>query len=218
MPRPVPSMVLFLISSILSNGEKSFDRSSSLIPIPVSTTWNFRYILSSSSASLKPTFNVTVPFSVYLTAFVRILVTHCFILTSSPKSLSGVFSSTLTITSSPLSSAFTDIMFKRSLTMELKWYSTLRMSIFPASILEKSRMSLTIPRRELPALLTFCAYSLICGSLFSLRIISFIPRTAFIGVLISWDIFERKLLLASLAFFATSRSISSCCSCLVLSI
>ena len=58
-------------------------------------------------------------------------------------------------------------------------------SILPASILEKSRISFTRDRRVLPDTRIFSAYSSICCSDASLRIISSIPRTAFMGVRIS---------------------------------
>ena len=42
IPRPVPSILRFLVSSTLSNGENSLSRSSGLMPIPVSFTETFR--------------------------------------------------------------------------------------------------------------------------------------------------------------------------------
>ena len=50
------------------------------------------------------------------------------------------------------------------------------------------------------------------GSVLSRIIISSSPSTAFIGVRISWLMFERKVLLAVLAALATFKSVSSCCS------
>ena len=89
IPRPVPSIVLFLISSILSNGEYSFAISLSLIPIPVSLTSKWSVIEFSSFFS-NDTLKATVPLSVYLTALVSRFVTTCFNLISSPISIEGI--------------------------------------------------------------------------------------------------------------------------------
>ena len=87
-PSPVPSTVLFRSISRRWNLVKSFSRSSSFIPIPVSLT---DAVISSVSLScFSPrTAKVTYPFSVYLTALLRILVRICLTLTSSPESSSG---------------------------------------------------------------------------------------------------------------------------------
>ena len=55
-------------------------------------------------------------------------------------------------------------------------------SILPASILLKSRMSLTSPSKFLPALRMFSAYSIIVSLFASRKTISSMPRIAFNGV------------------------------------
>ena len=150
-----------------------------------------------------------LPFSVYLTALVRMFVATCLSLISSPYKRCGILGSTFTTSSRFLSSARFLIMLTRSLRIDATSYSTGTISIFPASILEKSRISLIMPSRELPALLMASAYSKILSSVLSLRIISSIPSTAFIGVLISWDILDKKALFASLAAWASSTASTS---------
>ena len=77
-------------------------------------------------------------------------------------------------------------------------------SILPFSIFEKSRMSLIIASNELEADLIAAACCRASSSLLSRRINSAIPLMAFIGVRISWDILETKLLLALSAAWAFS--------------
>ena len=86
-------------------------------------------------------------------------------------------------------------------------------SILPASIFEKSRISLISDSSVLLALSIFAAYSLIFPSLHSRNTISFIPMIALMGVRISWDMFARKSLFAWFAcsarvFAARSSSLS----------
>ena len=88
MPRPVPSIFLFLSSSSLWNGVKRASISSSLMPIPVSVTLKLRFILfpaGPSESSAKSTSRATEPSMVYFTAFVRRFITHCLMRISSPK-------------------------------------------------------------------------------------------------------------------------------------
>ena len=194
-------MVRLRFSSIRSKALKSFEISSSLMPIPVSLTLNFSQIELSSRCS-KSTDKVTVPFSVYLTALVKMFVTTCLILISSPKSTLGIFSLAFVTSCNPFLSARGLIILTKSFKTELSAYSTGIISILPASILLKSKMSFTILSREFPALRKFSAYSKIFLSLDSRKIISSIPKMALIGVLISCDILERK----SLLFFAACNA------------
>ena len=161
----------------------------------------------SDSFFSKLTAKVTLPFSVYLTALVSIFVMTCLILTSSPSRLFGISLSISSFSASPLSSALVRIILTRSLITEESSYSTGIISILPASILEKSSISLTNPSRLEPAVLILEAYVRISSSSHSLSIISFIPSTALIGVRISWDMFDKNADLAS--FAATARSDTS---------
>ena len=142
----------------------------------------------------------------YLTALVRILVIICFILISSPKRMLGSFGLAFAINLMPFLLARVCIILTRSFKTELSWYSTGIISILPASIFEKSKISLIIPKRLIPACLRFSAYSSVEGSFDSRKIISSIPSIALIGVLISWLIFDKNSLFVLLACNAINLS------------
>ena len=180
------------------------------MPMPVSLTLTQSKI-SSSEIFLNVTVKVTPPFSVYLTALVKIFVITCLIRISSPKSSLGKFSSASMWNANSFFSARFWTILTKSLSNELNAYSTGIISILPASIFEKSKMSLTIPSKEFPALLIFSAYSRMVSFSDSRRIISFIPKIALMGVRISWLIFERNCdldLLAALAAMTASFNAS----------
>ena len=80
--------------------------------------------------------------------------------------------------------------------------------MFPCLILEKSNMSLIRLNSIWLALFIVYACSSIVSSLFSQRIISFMPITVLIGVRISWDMLARNFALDSLATMATCFSCS----------
>ena len=146
------------------------------------------------------------------------LSTHCFMRISSPKSTWGMDGSTSMLSLSPLSSALLRTIFIRSLIVELNSYSTGMISILPASILEKSSRSFIRLKRVFPEFLISAAYLSISISLLSLRIISSMPRTALMGVLISCETLDRKVDFASDEALATRRSSLSCCSRFISSI
>ena len=206
MPRPVPSIVRFRFSSIRSKGAKSFFMSSFLMPMPVSFTLTCSFTWCSSSFS-GVTDSVTDPVSVYLTALVRMFVTTCLMRISSPIITCGSSCPALTISCRPLSDARFRIMLIRSFSTDAGSYSTGMISILPASILEKSRMSLTMPSRLPPALRRSSAYRMMPSSVDSRRIISSMPRIALIGVRISCDILDRK---RDFARFAASACSAIC--------
>ena len=157
-PKPVPSLVLFFSRSTRSNLPKSLPIFSSLIPIPVSDTAMMSSMTDLPSGLFSPflpvIFSETLPSSVYFTALFRMFVITCLTLTTSPKSLSGRFSSTSVSKVRFFCLALKLIMLLTSLMTELSWYSTSTISILPSSIFEKSRMSLMMARRLLPALST----------------------------------------------------------------
>ena len=80
-------------------------------------------------------------------------------------------------------------------------------SIFPASIFEKSRMSLMIFNSVSPERLMLFASSLTLGSLVSLSMISLSPRMEFTGVRISWDMWATNMVFASFLAFSISRTL-----------
>ena len=82
---------------------------------------------------------------------------------------------------------------------------------FPLSILETSRMSLMRLRRCCPEAVIFFVYSrTLTGFSASMDKSVVKPKTAFMGVRISWDILERKVVLDSLAIWAACSASASC--------
>ena len=150
------------------------------------------------------TVKVTVPPAfVYLIALVIRLVSTCLIFILSPYKCSGVSRLTSTMIFISFSAAREYAICKISFNRELKEYSALTNSILPDSILDISRISLIRESRNFPEESTLDAYSSIGSSQLSLSIISFMPKTALIGVRISCDILARKSLLARFAFSAS---------------
>ncbi len=116
--------------------------------------------------------------------------------TGSPQTISGTWLSTSHNSSRPCSSARSANVFKVFSTHSLRSKSIISRSILPASIFEKSSMSLMTINRESAESLTVSRYSR-CSlerSVSSAR--SVIPITPFIGVRISWLMLARNSLLA----------------------
>ena len=131
----------------------------------------------------------------------------CLILISSPSMVDGMFSSTSSTSLTFLPFRRTLIMVETSIIIEDIWNGSVTRSILPASILEKSRISLIIVSREAEAFLIMMAFSLAKESVVSRIINSDMPLMAFIGVRISWDILARKLVFALSALSARSLAV-----------
>ena len=179
--------------------------SSLRMPIPVSFT-DTSMITELAMRPASSMEKVIVPVSVYFTALVSRFMMTCSMRTSSPKSSEGSVLSTLTMNSRFLSLALSEMELTRLLIMPASSYLTGIISILPSSILEKSSMLLMMVRSVLPADLIFPEYSRMPSSSDSLYIISFMPRMALMGVLISWDIWAKNLLLDSPAAMAASAA------------
>ena len=205
IPRPVPSICLFFVSSRRSKETKSLSLSSSRMPIPVSITATNSSV---SLPSVRPllTDSVIEPLSVYFTAFVSRFMITCETRTSSPYKRLGNVSSISSVKSSPLAVALVSTDITKPLTICAVSYSASTSSIFPSSIFEKSRILFISVSKVLDAVPILSAYSRIFGSFVSWRIISFMPRTALIGVRISWDICAKNWLLALSARIALSAA------------
>ncbi len=133
----------------------------------------------------------------------RRYINTCLILMLSPKRVLGILGSILA-KKSVFSDAYSDeTSLIISVISSLKSYFAGYSSILLESSLENSRMLLIIFRSWLDDCLIFSASSLDSGSRSSLRISSFIPMMAFIGVLISCVTFARNLLLLSRAVSMT---------------
>ena len=88
-PKPVPSIVVFLSSSILSNFRNKFLILLSLIPRPVSLTEIYNTDLRLAISLTHVTCKTISPLSVYLAALVKIFKTICFNLPTSPFRVPG---------------------------------------------------------------------------------------------------------------------------------
>ena len=100
------------------------------------------------------------------------------------------------------------IIFATSCIILLKSYSTGIISIFPDSIFEKSSISFIKVSNVCPAFWMLKAYSRMFSSLLSRNIMASMPRTALIGVLISWDMLAKNRPFVSLDISASCFSFS----------
>ena len=135
---------------------------------------------------------VILPRAVNFAALLRRFSKTCLMRMLSPYSSLGRSGETSRISSTSFSFNLVMTIFATSYTMDIGSYFTSLTSILPDSIFVKSRISLIIVSSDLPASLIWLIYSLATGGSSSLRAISAIPITAFMGVLISWLILARK--------------------------
>ena len=202
-PRPVPPYLRVVEPSAWVNGVKMAARRSSGIPMPVSRTEK-RIMTDSASSDSVSALITTSPSWVNFMALPARLVIIWRILPGSPFNFDGTSGSILQISSRPASAARIASSSAVSSTVVLKSKSIISMLSFPASILEKSRMSLISSKRFSPLLRTISA-NWSCSpfrSVSSKRLVK--PITPFIGVRISWLMLARKVLLAMLADSAAS--------------
>ena len=102
----------------------------------------------------------------------------------------------------------------KSLINSRKSYFLDTISIFPASIMEKSKISLIIPNKSTLASRMLSEYRTVWGSLVSDKIMSFMPKTASIGARSSLEMVDKNAVLALLAattLLETSIRASRCC-------
>ena len=157
---------------------------SSGMPIPVSCTEKHSRA-SRAVCNSAPTRTATSPCSVNLMALPIRLTSTCLRRTGSPTSSSGTLGSNKHFSFRPFCRAWKLSPFTISATHSRKLNSTFSSSTFPASIFEKSRMSLMIAIRELAEAPTMPRYSRCSGLTGVSRSSCAIPIIPFIGVLIS---------------------------------
>ena len=147
-PSPVPSILLFFSLSSLSYALKSFLRSSSLMPIPVSLTENL--ILHVSLVFSTPTaLRVNPPISVYFAALLSRFRSICLILPESPYMRFGSDSSISRSKARSFSLAFSLIMVTTEPRSSWVSYSCSARLILPDSILDiSSRSSIRLSRDD----------------------------------------------------------------------
>ena len=179
-------------------------QASALMPMPVSSTATVRRRTLPSMVVVART--VTAPFSVNFAAFDTKLVKTWRTRPGSPMTLSGSSGSKANTKSTPFSNIFPASNVAASLSTVLGRKGTCSNSTFPASILLKSRMSLSKSSKLSALELMMSAYS--CCSRFSVvRPSRFaMPITPFSGVRISWLITARKDAFASAAPSASLRA------------
>ena len=175
------------------------------MPMPVSDT-SKRSTTPSSPASSRRTCSAMAPRRVNLTAFDRRLARTCRSSRPSPTSASGTSGSTRcdSLTSLPCRRGANDFtrVSRRSRSRNA-WGST---TSLPASIFEKSRMSLMMSSSASAD----SRRASRCSRCPAVRSVSpsssVMPMTPFRGVRISWLTLARKMLLARLARSAASRA------------
>ena len=155
------------------------------MPIPVSRT-SKRTATAPSPDSARVTRRTTSPLSVNLTALPTRLVRTCRSRPGSPRSALGTSWRMRQSSSSPLAWAASAKDPRTSRTARRRSKSTISRSTRPASIFEKSRMSLMISSRARPEWSITSAYSRCSGVRLVSRRRRVMPMTPFMGVRISW--------------------------------
>ncbi len=202
----VPSTLRFLLESTCRKFSKIFFKSSSRMPQPLSSILNTRRSISGAVSFFPATEIFTKPFCVNFRALFKMLISICLIRRSSPRYRHGTDISNSLFSISPRWEATISIILSISPTRFLTWYSVFTSSIFPASTLDRSKISLIRASRLREAALISQAYSYTLRPLLSSIMISLSPTIAFMGVRISWDIFARNALLAIFACSACTRT------------
>ncbi len=146
MPSPVPPNLRATVSSSCVNFLNMLFRKSSLIPTPVSlmVTSIFWY---ASSPSTTVAFSSTEPFSVNFIALLSMLMSTWLILYGSPISFGAMRLSNSCAMISPFSSALWVSILIACAAIFFRSNDMLSIAILPASILDKSSMSLMITSR-----------------------------------------------------------------------
>ena len=187
-PRPVPPYSRVVLLSTWRNSSKITPKALSGMPMPVSAT------VSVSPPSWYRVVTVTVPSAVNFTALLRRLMRICFSLSSSVYNGGSSAASAFTSRSRSLLTSGSTVRRQRSTSgskLKLVAWTSMR----PASILERSRMSLINARRcsALTKIFSRFSYWRTGSASLARRITSRVkPMIAFIGVRSSCDMLARK--------------------------
>ena len=212
IPKPVPWTLLVVLFSALVKASKTVVRNWGVIPYPSSST-SIRRCSYWLERCFSPIIrNQILPFSgVYFTALERRLIKIWLILVTSPIR----FSCFTPVTSTWKCWSFTfdigRIMASTEDTRSFKVNSSIFRTTFPLSIFDTSKISFIKLSRCWPDAMIFFVYSLtLSGFSASLarRVVN--PKTAFMGVRISWDILERNIVLELFAIWAACKASASC--------
>jgi len=128
----------------------------------------------------------------------------------SPYSTRGIAGSIFILNSRPLSPIRALVKATNSSNIDFISYSLLIISSLLASILEISKIPLTISSKLLEAIIISLTFSCAEAGISSSFKLSEKPTIALSGVLISWDILDKNSDLAWLAFSAASLANETC--------
>ena len=207
-PRPVPPWRRVILLSTWWKGWKSSAWFSSLIPIPLSLTWN--RISGPSSASNRSTNNSTCPTAVNLMAFDKKLLITCAIRLGSPWIRGGRLGLIRENNSRCLFAAEGLLICRHSSTKDFNSISWGTNSNRSWSILEKSKISLIIAKRFCPETNTALAKSVCSWSSRVESKSSVMPKIPLSGVRTSWLMVAIKAAFASAAASAAFFSLTNC--------
>ena len=202
-PSPVPPKRRLVELSAWVKESKILAWTSGAMPMPVSSTAKYSRGVVSPSACTRIRIT-TSPFSVNLMALPTRLTKSCRTRTGSPCTLAGRSIGRSLIKSSPFSCARPASIAAMSSTSSRGSNKVISNSSRPASILEKSRISLMVASRAQPELWIRLANRSCWGFRAVPSSRSAIPSTPFRGVRISWLITARNSDLARLAASAAS--------------
>ncbi len=207
-PSPVPPWRRVELPSTCVKLSKMASRRSAAMPIPVSHTASSMPSSASVSSVMRATI-VTSPRSVNLIAFPTRFVSTCLSRLGSPCTAPGNVGGMTAASSMPFSFAFGANRSATSSTMTRTSMSTRSTVILPASIFEKSRMSLMTVSSESLQRRIVSAYSRCSSVSVVSSMMSVMPITPFIGVRISWLMFARNSDFARVEASASSRARAS---------
>ena len=187
---------------------------SGAMPMPVSFTSNSTVTCSAVSPSLLARTS-TSPRSVNFTALAVRLTRTCRSRNESPRSPGGISGSMRQASSMPLVCARSASKSTAPSTVSRRLKSMASSASLPASIFEKSRMSLMMSSSDSVLLRIVSTYSR-CSCVSRVSVSRpVMPVMAFIGVRISWLMFARNCALVFADSSAASRAFSrSCSACL----
>ncbi len=206
-PRPVPPKRRVVDPSACSNGLNRRSRASGEMPAPVSRTAK-RIVQSAPARASTSQRSTTLPRSVNFTALLSRFTSTCASRSASPRSACGR-SPRSTVSARPLRRAPSVTIAVARASSASTEKSTGASTSLPASILDRSRMSLMMSSRCIAASPTLARRSDVTGSCWSRSIRCVRPMITFIGVRISWLMLARKADLACAASSATSRAATS---------
>ena len=146
-PSPVPPNSRVVDVSAWEKDSNSRLCCSGVMPMPLSRTENSRVALS-PACSTSPTETITSPDSVNFTALLVRLISTWPNRRGSPSSWEGTSAARENSSSRPFSRAFPELTVARFSSTSSRAKGRLSMSSLPASILEKSRISLMMPSRD----------------------------------------------------------------------